>query len=658
MQVNPAIVIAVGPSAEDVVGRARPLILRSTGHEAVPAIFQFLTVAAGTHDVGGAVRDAYRAATDKNAALSAERSGSMSVNFSRVESFVIAPLDAAGYEIAAEAARALRLCSRGSVSGGRNAIFLLPRRASPSEFADLQAVCDLLDSDVQSELTFNRCFFIDEVDESGQSVGPGDVVELVARFVSLAVASELSRHIRNVPPPYIGDGPPHKSYASFCCSTVGFDAQSLTRVLCGYLTSDICRSLFADGEPQLKTREWHGRVDDWLDKSLAEAPADPESADLNDLNRDVDYKRARERMEEFTRAACSSLRDNLRAYQGFLDHCLRRGVVRLEALSKQMKEIKGQINETEIMILLGHTERGESTTIKRTKRYPALAGVLGGAGLLTAVAMLYVSNFQPEPRHWAGIAVGALLLLAGVLLAFYKKEYEDLIPPAAVSPLEERLRLLEARYAEKNKLQNIHVELFTRLDLAYANLESLRRSVVEPELRRERGIFDVDIIDEELARKFYDEHYKAKDADIAGFTSSDRSDKLHDDAFSMLGVKLTESISRYCNDCFDRIGSYDLEHMFRLRESLGGYRELQTASSSFWYPKDPAESEKIVLARIPERSPDSVRTLLNNTFGAQNIRYVSGRDPFKATLIQIAYGQRLNNVLGHPPPNTNKTEKA
>lgn len=658
MQVNPAIVIAVGSSAEDILGQARQLILRSTGHEAVPGIFQFLTFAAGTDEVGDAVRAAYRAATDKNAALAAERSGSMSVNFSRVESFVIAPLDAAGYEVAAEAARSLRLCSRGSVSGGRNAIFLLPRRASPSEFADLQAVCDSLDCDVQSELTFNRCFFIDELDESGQSVGPGDVVELVARFVSLAVASELSRHMRSVPPPYIGDGPTHKSYASFSCSTVGFDAQSLTRVLSSYLTSDICRRLFASNAPQLKEREWYGRVDAWLDKSLAEELVEPESADLNDLNRDADYKRARERMEEFTRGACRSLRDNLRAYQGFLDRCLGRGVVRLEALSKQMKEIKGQINETEIMMLLGQTGRGEPRTIKRTVRHLALAGVLGGGGLSAALAMLYVSNFQPEPRHWAGIAVGSLLLLAGVLLAFYKKEYDDLIPPAAVSPLEEKLRLLEAEYAEKNKLQNIHVELFTRLDLAYANLESLRRSVVEPELRRERSIFDVDIIDAELARKFYDEHYDAKEDDVAGFTRGDRSDKLYDDAFSMLGVKLTESMSRYCNDCFDRIGSYDLEHMFRLRESLGGYRELQTASSSFWYPKDPAESEKIVLASIPERSPDSVRGLLNNTFGAQNIRYVSGRDPFKATLIQIAYGQRLNNVLGYQPPTANKTEKA
>jgi hypothetical protein len=656
MQVNPAIVIAVGPLAGEIAERAQRLILRSTGHETVPAVFQFITLNGA--DPAAAVADAYRAATNKNAAISAEQSGLLSVHSSRVESYVIAPLDAAHYGTAAEAARALRHYSRGAISGGRNAIFLLPRRTSRKEFADLQAVSQTLESDVQSDLTFNRCFFIGDVDESGQSIGEGDVVELVARFVSLAVVSELSRHIRSAPPPFIGDGPAHKAYASFSCSTIGFDAQRLTAVLSDYLATDICRRLFADRGFRLDDTEWPDRAAAWLKGSLGEKPDGPPSAEGDGLNQDDDYNRAKGRMDKFTYGAYTSLRDNLRAYQGLLDHCLGRGVVQLEALSKEMKELKKKINEIEIRILLDDRDRGgDGFYGKEEDRFFTPAIFLGVAGLLALLATLFLGGLEPQTLLAARV-VGALLILAGVVVAFLKRERPVYYPAQLASSLEEELGRLKAEYAEKNKLQNIHVELFTRLDLAHANLEGLRRRIAGPELRRERSIFDVDIIDAELARKFYDDRYKTKDDDIAAFTSGKQLDNVYQATFSMLAVKLTETMSHYCKGRFEGVGGFNLEQMFQLRKSLSSYRELRTASSPFWYPKDPAESEKIVLASIPARSPDDVRALLNDTFGAQNIKYVHGRDPFKATLVQVAYGQRLKNILGHPPSNTSQVGQA
>ncbi|HEX8560409.1 MAG TPA: hypothetical protein VF668_20105 [Pyrinomonadaceae bacterium] len=658
MQVNPAVVVAAGPAAEEVVARARRLILQSTGHEELPAVFQFVTLGAGAGDAGDAVGVAYRAATNKNAALSAEESGAITVNSSRVESFVIAPLDAEHYAVAAQAARALKLCQRGAISGDRNAIFLLPRRTSAQDFAALQAVRDALESDLKAELTFNRCFFIDDADESGQSIGGDDVVELVARFVSLAVASELRRDIRSFPRPYIGEGPVHRAYASFGCSTIGFDPRRLTGVLSDYLASDICRHLFADRGLKLDETEWPGRAAAWLNASLGKELAGPPSAELKDLDQDVDYDGARRLMDELTYGACRALGDDLRSYQGFLDHCLSRGVVRLEALSKEMKELKRRINEIEVRILLGEVERpGEGGGgVPREERYLKWALFLGGAGLLAVAASLFLGGLQPEALLVLRV-LGALLILAGVVAAFLKRRWVQYLPAAPASPLAEELRRLKAEHDEKRKRQNIHVALLTRLDLAHANLECLRRSAAAPELRRERSIFDVDIIDAELARKFYDDRYQSRDTDVASFMSGSHLDEVYRAAFSLLGVKLTDSVSRYCDRCFERVASFDLEQMFRLRQSLSGYAQLQTASSPFWYPRSTADSEKIVLASIPERSPESMRALLNNTFGAQNIKYVNGRDPCKATLVQIAYGQTLANILGSPPSGTNGAGK-
>lgn len=656
MDVSPVIVITVGSLAGEIAERAQELIRESTCQQSVPAIFRFVALNEDGEDAEGAISEAYRAAADKNAVLSAEEPGLLGVTPMRVESFVIAPLDAAHYKVAASAAGVLKRCSRTTISGGRNAILLLPDRTKRDAYDGLQTIAGTLDSDVRSELLFNRCFFIGDTDEAGQSVSESDVVELVARFICLAVASDLSREIRSVPAPYVGDGPTHRAYASFSCSTIGFDPRRLIGTLSDYLASDICRGLFLTNGLNVDANGWPGRGADWWRESLEVKLAHPLNTELKELDQDDDFRIAKERLREFTLDACRALKGNMRALQRVLDHCLIGGVVPLEALSKEMKDIKKKINEIEIKILLNVPEKLEQEPLVVTRRFWKWAIGLGAAGLLSIAAALFLGGFRRETGYLAVEVTGAMLVLAGIVLAFLKRV--DIVPPphAASLTLEEQLRRLKAEYAEKNKRQNIHVALFTHLDLGWANIDSLRSSVAAPVLRRERTVFDIDIIDDGLARKFYDEEYKTRDADITAFTDEGHLTEIHQSVFSMFSFKLTHFVRKYCYGCFERLGNYDLEQLLQLRESLGGYRELQTVSSPFWYPKNPSESEKIVLAAIPARSMDGIRAVLNNSFRAQNVRYVHGRDRFKATLVHIAHGQRLNNILGSVPITKQRAE--
>jgi hypothetical protein len=657
MEVNPAIVIGVGTLAEDIIGYAKKFILQRTRHTSVPSVFQFLTVGADQTNVEGVIAQAYYAAADKNAALEAEQSSDLHLNSSRVESFVIAPLREAEYETAMRAARALKNCSHQRLAGGRNAVFLLPKRRLQQDSEALQNTARDLDSEIQSQLSFNRCFFVDEVDELGRSIGEGEVVELVARFISLAIASELSRPLRTVPPPYIGNGPHHRCYASFSCSTIGFDAQRLIEVLSDHLARDIRQRLFIDRDIKLDETGWPEKARLWLKESLDKPLTDPPGIELADIRRDADFIYAKERLDEFARSAYISFSSDFHTYQRLIDCCLTQGIVELESLSKKMADTKKEINQTEIKIMLGHACGAKSDsieTVTNEKPWPLII-TLGLAGFTLIIAPLVATNFQPATIHTLGIAVGGLLILIAAALAIVGRGKIVLsgrtTPTSCAAELERQKR----QYKEQNKRQNIHVALFTYLDLAYANLEDLRRMVIEPGVERERSIFDVDLIDAELAKKFYDREYKNKDRAVASFATGQQSDGAYDSAFSLFKIKLSDCLRKYCNGYLGDIRNFDLEQMFRLRESLSSYRELQTASSPFWYPRDSAESEKLVLAIIPEQSPDGMRTLLSNTFGAHNINYFYGQEWAKATLIQVAYGQQLNNILGHPSSNSNLT---
>ena len=100
---------------------------------------------------------------------------------------------------------------------------------------------------------------------------------------------------------------------------------------------------------------------------------------------------------------------------------------------------------------------------------------------------------------------------------------------------------------------------------------------------------------------------KPRDADAASFMQKEQFIETIACAFSFFDVKLSDSLRKFCSKRFESLKHFDLQRMFQLRESVNGYRELQTVFSPFWYPLDPTASEKIVLAIIPDNAPKEMR---------------------------------------------------
>lgn len=649
-QVSPAIVVGIGPIAEKITTRAQELMRLRNHFECTPPIFQFLLVGEESKAAGDAIAKACAEVVNKRAITATEAATDLKVFASRVESFIIAPLQPEQYDSTIQVARTVRECTRQRITGGRNAIFLIPKSTRRDAARARQRLAEAIDDEVKTNLLFNRSFFIDETDELGQTIGEQDLIELVARFISLALASELSPSLRTNPPLYLGDGLHNRGYASFSCSNIEFNPTRLIDSLSSQLARDVCHQLFADNGSESEEGKWSEQAQRWFADSLKQPVSDPAALDMVNINLDADFILAKARLDDFTLSACRALFHDAEAFGRVLDKCMEQGMIELESHASEIKKIKKDINELEIRIMLDipcgqKSEPGP--TITTNERAWWLIATLALLGLSTIVALSIITNGQLMQQK-SLTAGGVILIIAAVLLIFTGKKTETqgtvVTAISCMKELEKKRRL----YQQQKKVQNIHLALFTYLDLAHANVEDLRGRSFEQGIESSCSIFDLDLIDGELARNFYEQHYETRNADIASFAKGLHLQEVHRIMFSLFRTKIFDYLKEYCNQCFAKIRDYDLEGVFRLRESLNGHRQLLPSFPPFWHPIN-SDSDKVVLALTRDDSA-GMRTLLRNTFGENKIHFVDCKDSAVTTLVQIAYGQELKSILADSFP--------
>lgn len=645
MEVNPALVIGIGSQADDIIDRAQKLLLARMRLDSLPEIFQFLRVNPEQANETS-IADAYHAAALRTAVQGLEETTDVRVDSSRVESYVIATLHHADKDAIVQVGKTLRTCAQHVAAGGRNAILLLPVKRHANDATALQSAAVALDAGIRADKCFNRCFFIDAVDELGRSITRDESVELVAKFISLALGSELSRLVRTNPPPYVGDGP-YASYGSFGCASIKFDSHRLINILAGHLAHDISKKLFIESNVENGEDQWRERILS-CEQSLLDKPlVNPAGIDFAGVREDLDFLGAQEKLDEFIQSVCQSAGNTLNTLQEAINSCLKEKSVRLERLRKELIGLKKKINETEIKILLGrpcdHDVESLRTEVRLKPWGLIVALAVTGIGLVSV--LLIVTDFQPASYFMSGIGIGLLLLLVAIALAIVGRksaeEFDHKIPISC----ERELKRLKDLYAETNKRLNIQVALFVYLDLAYANIENLRRNAITPELLSGQNSSDIYLINEDLAREFYSREYKLKGADVSAFMDGQQFLNVYRSAFSFFDSKLCDTLKTYCKQRFENLKTLNLELLFRLNEFVTHYKELEAATTPFWYPRNPAASEKMVFAIVPEQGPEQVRDFIANAFPDHNIRFVPGRVPTEAIVLQIAFGQRLDEIL-------------
>ena len=78
----------------------------------------------------------------------------------------------------------------------------------PGDAKAIREAAQILDRAMETGAPFNRCFFVDEVDELGQTLDAAELIDTIAHFLVLSLASDVSTELRSKLPPHIGAGDP------------------------------------------------------------------------------------------------------------------------------------------------------------------------------------------------------------------------------------------------------------------------------------------------------------------------------------------------------------------------------------------------------------------------------------------------------------------
>ncbi|HEX7315181.1 MAG TPA: hypothetical protein VF297_14740 [Pyrinomonadaceae bacterium] len=613
---NPALIVTVGDFAEGVAARARESLCRAHGVEKVPAVFQFVSMSGAQQEDERAIMDAYTLALSEHAIAEAGSALRAAVGAERLETYIIAPLQPEAYELARRASAAVRENSVAAIAGGLNAVFLVGKRLLSLNAEGLRDAARRLDGEMASKgFPFNRCFFVDEFNESGQTITtPEHLTELVADYIFMAIASGLSDALRADLPPYSGDGAHHVAYGSFCWNRLHADGRALHELLLSCLASDIAGRLFKEpGASVAATAEPAGG---WFAENFRKAPKEaPKDSDTNALLRDFRHE-SEKRLDDFCFNACAALGHNLHSYGQFLEACLEQGVVELERRWVGLEEIKADINDKLVRLLIGEPPR-------------------------------IVVEPPPPPRE------GRLMRLFGpVLRLFARKRVSGNTAPALPPPdtLEIMLEKAERRYDYQLGLLEGHLELYRRIDMACAGIERFRRLTYRPKASPRASAFDIDVVDEEFAEEFYaSAEYTSCNRDVSDFTSGGHAREFVTAFSAYPEGDPAALLLAYCRQRLDFVGNYGVGKMLQLKARLKGKRRL-SLSAPFWRPQLFGAAERLRIISAADPGGLDVDAILNGLSTATRLVLINTNGAPETsdgclTIVQISYGRPIESIF-------------
>lgn len=601
--------VAIYDSYGDRIGeRIKQLIATELNVQSIPEVFQFVTIS--NPDKLEPISQAYATALSARTIAAAESTLKAKIDASRLESYVVAPLGTDALRVALAVSRVIDDWALNTISGGRNAVFLISRRLLSLPDESLKSAADELElvmSD-KNRFPFGRCFFIDEVNEMGQTVDrEEDLMDLVANFISLAIASEFSEVLRNNPAPYAGAPPHYAAYASFSCDRVYFDRDAFARKLGAYLAEDVKKTLLTGRAPGTAFDGLTEQGTVLLRESI-ELGERPQPNSVNDSVfkpiDEVEYRKLMGSLGEFMQTVCNSVGHNLDLYRMFLERYLEIWLSELESLAGKARALKRGMAEATIREILNYAMQEPE------------------------------SYLHEERRNWWQI------------LTFRK--------PKLVT--RQRFRSVAASKAAKDKLieysrltenLELHCALFTRLEAALVNLDLFKKPrlpVVDPSLS---NLFAHDLVDDELAKRFYQSpQYTKRDTDIGGFVSAPEFKRFMNELFSYPGGDPVRHLNEYCVNCFGFVHDYRIERIFDIRRQLSDRKELMCLLTPFWRPIAVSTGEKVTLfsCSSEESEVNLMRVLDARNHGSATI-VVPSANAESISVVQISYGMKLHDIL-------------
>lgn len=485
-------------------------------------VFQFIHLNEGQLKEVEILTNAYALTRTQPAIRRTEETLRFKVDASGVEAFVIFRLQREECEEAIRIAGKLKECESEEVSITRNAIFLVSRKLLSLKSRSLQLALRKLDKAMQSDdFPFHRCFFVDEVNEQGQTMTkPEELTKLVARFVALTVASEFSVEIKKLAPFYKGKGTGehYQAYGSFACSTIGFDGARFADKLSNRLAEDISVFLLRDAMKDFRQDEsvqegirWSVTKADVMKQQIKQIPfkelldkdvfrqierqLDDRDLNVDDPSSDHDYQQVEKELDAIAAQVLQTRECNLNEYAQFLDQCLEQDLVTIESLSSKTKEIKKEIADLLIKIMCKIKPHGTFIGVsppppQRTYPFRIHGIILMIVGVVFAGLELFgILNISGNMDF---LVIGVILIVGAILFSYSPKVRLPRPPEPVPIPWEKILKLKQLRYKQFSKLVTIFLAVYKRLDWAAINIKRLEEKLLGPQESEEQLVEEVE----------------------------------------------------------------------------------------------------------------------------------------------------------------------
>jgi len=520
--VNPALIISGGKFGSSVNDSIKKHIASLHDIKTSPQIFGFLCTPDCKLDLNSEIQYEYTNIRSKYAINCRDTASKYNVDSNGVNVFMIFPLDPDNFEQAIRISTYLSELAEKEVTMTRNAVFMISKKLLSLKAVHLQTSLIKLDEEMQKpKFPFHRVFFVDEVNESGQTITkPENLVELVARFISQAISTEMLSFFNKEIPKYEGIGSGNKPlYASFCCSTISFDAELFTNGLSKLLAKDVCNALFRDNtKTEINLSE---KINDWFRQLKEETIDNINNSDIekrfNDFNNQNEfnseyrkilnslqssnisidaptntkiYQEEEKKLNLFTEEILLNSQSNLTHFSDFISKCCRFNQVCMEYIKFEAEKIKAKISEALIKILLDLDIALENKIFQPAKKiitYPfkPLAFILWCIGLAFFIAKLLSDTVIIIKIDILGyydyLFIPILTFAAYILWKLEKIEFEKQSPVIIHATWEEvkniRMNLHKLFYDTIAIWLNFHL----KLDWAKMNIELLRKKYFEDE---------------------------------------------------------------------------------------------------------------------------------------------------------------------------------
>lgn len=351
MSYTPTLIIVFGTKlAEELCHKAEALIKERFNSRVCPPIFQFLPVDNNTWNSQACSQLYLKLHSQENHQKFKETYG-FEIK-SKVDIFFISPFQQRDFDNCLDAVNLIRnISARFGNECSLNAIFILAQQLLEIEEQQITETALILDQKMSThEPPFNRCYFIDEINENKNTLTRfQELTELLAIFLDLVVATPMNALVDKHFPPYSSYKSPKDAYASFSCNVFEISPEKLNV----FFSEELARktwhdlnALNAQYQQTAYTNSQPNRLLEWQEWFIKGENLNQTSyLTIEELENDKDFIQA---WEKIVTILVQELKDRLYDFSGFryfLNDSLERWLIRLEKYSSDTKNTKKDIAE-------------------------------------------------------------------------------------------------------------------------------------------------------------------------------------------------------------------------------------------------------------------------------------------------------------------------